>query len=394
MLVQAFWMLFRLVTLLAWLNPGLVEIPAEVTIPPGYNLIFSAGQSNPVPGLQLYQKNYPNGSPDFVQVVNLHAGAAVVPLYGSIAKTGAGQGVYGGDNPAFQKQSLPMFWQTLTKAEENPVCVLNGQFFFLSDDPTHLPFPLKKNGVIISDGYGLQDFPDQKLMLEIWPDHVQINKLTQAGLYSSSAPDIIVGLTEDANKRIKQYTGRTFVGAADRDGDGQAEILYIFNTLTARQVDAAQELREFGADQVMMLDGGGSTQLICNGNWLVRSDRWIPQAIGVVVGKKSAAIQVETVKASDLGVRVPQQASAAEATPPVTAEIMPTIPPTDQEVPAFIQASSMVGSSAPQSLSLEMGDVVWVPIVMVPLGWIIFTWVSKERHRAHWQMNQFSGQDP
>jgi hypothetical protein len=35
---------------------------------------------------------------------------------------------------------------------------------------------------------------------------------------------------------------------------------------------------------MMMLDGGGSTQLVCNGKSYISSDRLIPQAIGVVAG--------------------------------------------------------------------------------------------------------------
>jgi hypothetical protein len=52
--------------------------------------------------------------------------------------------------------------------------------------------------------------------------------------------------------------------------------------MTARQSDAADVLKSFEAAKVMMLDGGGSTQLICEGKSYISSDRLIPQAIGVL----------------------------------------------------------------------------------------------------------------
>lgn len=398
-----------------WLFPGPAYGQIESNLPPGFRSILS------VPGIQLYQKNYSNGSPDFVQIVNLRQGAAVLPLYGTIAKPGAGQGVFGGNNPAFEKQSLPVFWKQLAQMDGQPVCITNGQFFFLSDNPTHLPFPLKKDGVVISEGYDEQNFPGQRLMLEIWPDQVQISSMTRESLYSSTAPHIIAGLAEDANKRIKQYTGRTFVGTQDQDGDGQAEILLIFNTLSARQVDAAQVLREAGATQVMMLDGGGSTQLICEGNWLVRSDRWIPQAIGIVAGitPGSSYSRAESIPATH----------PAPPTPTAVVPITDAVPISGAEIlaegsvstnaannsligagsdqgerePAVMdgsrQALSETGGDSAQTnpmlttfqsgslaevyqagyLQMELDNVIWVPMFILPTGLLVMLWVNRQR---------------
>ena len=141
---------------------------------------------------------------------------------------------------------------------------------------------MKASGNIVSDGYALNEFPDKKLILELWPDRASITSLTQENLYSSSAPDIVAGLTETASKRIDHYVGRTFIGVDDRDSDGSAETVLIFNSQLSRQKDAAQVLGDFGADKVMMLDGGGSTQLLCQGKSYISSDRYIPQAIGVI----------------------------------------------------------------------------------------------------------------
>ena len=407
---HVFRMFFQLVTLLGWLHPILAQA-VEQPAPPGFSLLFSSETENSAPGIQLYQKNYPNGSPDFVQVINLRQGAALVPMYGAIAKPGSGQGVFGGDNPTFRKQSLPQFWQQLRSQQENAVCVLNGQFFFMADDPTHLPFPLKDQGVIISDGYDDQNFIGQTQMLEIWPDHVRISPLTQAALYTSSAPAIIGGLSEDANKRIKQYTGRTCVGVRDLDGNEQAEILLIFNTLSARQVDAAGVLRDFGAQAVMMLDGGGSTQLMCNGKWLVRSDRLIPQAIGVVAGGYPMAAASTVAQANPS----PEEPATVEPAPvepasvgQASAESAPAdlSPSTNDEsilVASAVSSASVLPLEIDQAAALsqqikaetlaltqsaivkiDYQSVLLIPAVMLPAGFLFMLWATRARRRVRW----------
>jgi hypothetical protein len=151
----------------------------------------------------------------------------------------------------------------------------------MPESPTRLPFTLKVDGEIVSDGYGKEQFQGKKLMLELWDDHADIRVLSREALYDSSAPNIVAGLAEDAPKNIKKYVGRTFVAVVDEDGDGLYETVLIFSTRTARQLDAASVLRSFGAHKIMMLDGGGSTQLICRDQPIIASERLIPQAIGV-----------------------------------------------------------------------------------------------------------------
>ena len=154
----------------------------------------------------------------------------------------------------------------------------------MPEEPTRIAFSLKIDGVVLNEGWGLAQFPGNKLMLELWPDHANISEFTRDRLYHSTAPDVLGGLTERANKNAKKYVGRTFMGVDDRDVNGYFETLMIFNTLSARQVDASKVLRDFGASKVMMLDGGGSAQLICEGESYVSSDRYIPQALGIAAG--------------------------------------------------------------------------------------------------------------
>ena len=247
-------------------------------VPPGFRLILSGT------GVSLYQKNYPGGNPDFVQVVDLRLGASVRPLHGDVTDQREGQGVYGGDDPHITMQSLQSFWQQAVSLDKKAFCVTNGQFFYMKESPTRLPFPLKVDGTLVSTGYAARDYPGQKLMLELWPDHSDIQPLSKEALFGSSAPNIVAGLTEDARKSPTKYLARTFVGVADRDQDGVFETVLVFDTKSTRQADAADVLRAFGAGKVMMLDGGGSTQLSCRGEVYVDSDRPIPQALAINEG--------------------------------------------------------------------------------------------------------------
>jgi len=249
----------------------------SATVPPDFSLVIAE------PGTALYRKHYPNGRSDFVQVINLGQGAAIKLLHGKVVDAGTGQGVYGGNNPAFWRQTLREAWNEFALSQSNAFCITNGQFFSAREDPTQFAFPLKKDGNIISDGYGLHAYPSQKLMLEIWRDESDIVPLSKEALYSSSALDIIAGLSEYASgRRPNIVTGRTFVGVADRNQDGKHEIILIFTSKRARKTEAATVLRRFGADKVMMLDGGGSTQLICKGVSYIRAARPIPQTIAVL----------------------------------------------------------------------------------------------------------------
>lgn len=256
---------------------ALAQTPTA-SAPDGFRLIDSGL------GVQLFTKDYPGGSPDFVQVVDLSQGARLELMHGDITELRPTKGSFGGPDPRMTSPALQTYWQR-TSSDPYAFCVTNGSFFYMPEYPTRLAFPLKVDGKMITEGWGIQTYPEQKLILEIWKDRADIQPLSQEVLHRSTAPDIIGGLTEDANKRAKYAVGRTFVGVDDRDQDGIRETIFILNTQTASQNSAAAVLRSFGADQVMMLDGGGSTQLLCKSGWHIRSDRPIPQAIAIYAAK-------------------------------------------------------------------------------------------------------------
>jgi hypothetical protein len=256
-------------------TPTLV-ISSPVDAPAGFFLVDSAF------GVTLLKKDYPSGNPDYVQVIDLSQGAYLKLMHGEITELRPTKGVYGGADPRMTSLAIQTYWDKALESDPNAFCVTNGEFFYMPEYPTRLAFPLKVDGTVVTDGWGIDTYVDQKLALELWSDKADIVPLTQGSLYGSTAPNLIGGLTEEANKRAKYAVGRTFVGIKDADGDGVFETLLVYNTVTALQSAAADTLRSFGAEKVMMLDGGGSTQLLCKSGWWVRSDRPIPQAMAVI----------------------------------------------------------------------------------------------------------------
>lgn len=224
---------------------------------------------------------------EYVQVIDLSAGARVELWYGAIMEPGPGAGVYGGSSPLFDRQYLRPLWQDMAGDPAGILCLSNGQFFQNTVNqalinPTELSFPLKADGLMVSEGYAMREYARHRMMLQIWPDRVRITPLNRAALYASDAPDILVGLAEYAPVRPAELLGRTFVGALDDDGDGRQELLFIYNGFPASQFQAVGALHAFGATDVMMLDGGGSTQLICKGEDYIAQARPLPQTIATV----------------------------------------------------------------------------------------------------------------
>jgi hypothetical protein len=244
-------------------------------VPTGFYPVSSAS------GIEFYRKDYPGGNPDYVQKVDLTRGGSVSLRHAGIADPDIGGGAFGGANPTFNRELVADAWDIFRIQDPNAFCITNGAFFSSDANPTPLAFPLKVDGKVLSDGYARTEYPGQKLMLELWEDHADIRPLTLDSLYTSQAQHILGGLTEEADKSPEDYLGRTFAGILDRDSDGESETVLIFNSQTTRQTDAARVLRNFGAHKVIMLDGGGSTQLICQGTSYIASPRAVPQFLAV-----------------------------------------------------------------------------------------------------------------
>jgi len=366
--------LFCVVLGLLWLVGGnwlgALAAASSVEPPAGFRLIEHTT------GVQLFRKDYKNGSPDFVQVVDLSQGARVKLLHGPIKEPRTERGVFGGPDPRILSRSMQQYWDAAKERYVATFCITNGQFFYMLESPTRLPFSLKVDGAIVSDGYAKTEHAGQKLMLEIWDGQVDIQPLSEAALYQSSAPDIVAGLTEDARKSPTKYVARTFVGVADQDQDRQFETILIFNSSTARQKDAADVLRSFGAEKVMMLDGGGSTQLMCQGKSIIASERLIPQALAVLAGnplyRDDKKVQMVTA-----GEGQPEKADTPDPTIQPEMAVEPEVEAT-LTVPQALLAAAVPGEqaaivmSAPQVALFRPTDLLWIPGVIGPVAVILF----------------------
>ncbi|MEB3279987.1 MAG: phosphodiester glycosidase family protein [Lyngbya sp.] len=264
-------------------------LSGETRILPEFSLIKTKT------GIQLYRN--PKG--DFIQVIDLHQGASVELLLGE--QVGEGESAaYGGQNPLLKPQTLEQFWLELSQYYgERSFSVCNGQFFNLKN-PSELAFPVQVNGKLITTGYaGNREFPGEKVVLGISENTVDILPVSEDSNFEKDSfpfDNAIVGIREDGGTKSTEWYSkdpfkerpRTFIGVAD------FHLIFILTSPVKTQGNAAQLLKEFGAKKVMMLDGGGSTQLIVEGTELLSSSditsRTIPQAIGVLSGKKGRSL--------------------------------------------------------------------------------------------------------
>jgi hypothetical protein len=230
---------------------------------------------------------------------------------------------------------------------------------------------MKMDGKVLTDGYGINEYPGQKLMLEIWKDHLDIRELTAENLYNSTAPNILGGLMEQANKKSKFFLGRTFIGVDDRNGDGLYEILIIFNTLTARQVDAAQTLQSFGAEKVMMLDGGGSTQLRCKNQFLIESERLIPQAVGILPGSALPRFQLYTNQKSSFAFTSPTPLKESTPTATKKSKLNPKKTQKASQTPLPTESPSPPQKTPSEPALTHKAGSIWVNVCVI-FGIIMF----------------------
>ena len=357
----------------------------DVDAPDGFRRVDSEQ------GVELFRKDYPGGSPDYVQVVYLDRGARLELLAGRVTDDREGQGAFGGADARILSQSLQKYWSQARDLQAAAFCVTNGTFFYMKESPTRLPFPLKIDGQVLSDGYAKQEFEGEKLMLELWDDRADIVALSKEALYNSSAPDVLGGLHEDAEKASKKYVARTFVGVLDGDQDGRFETVLVFNTRSARASDAGKALKRFGADKLMMLDGGGSTQLICKGKPFIASDRLIPQALAVLYD----AGQDRSTNNIQAAVESPPDEAPAAAEPVVEMAALAEVASEDPEVgPGRIEPSAaapqdvevaaepgLLAASAGGDLAggIHLGDVAWVPAGMFPVALLLLLAIARRR---------------
>lgn len=250
----------------AVVNSDLTDANAKpFNIPSGYSQILNSS------GVQVFKKDRQS---TYVTVINLQRGE-MINLTGKY--TDAPQG-------KVDHRSMNQFWQdglARNHSQRKAKVVVNGAFFAKYNEPTGIAFGLKTAGTVISYGYGLDEFPGLNKTIA-WNNataSAQINTSDRATFNSQQFPDVVGALAETAGKRANRALARTFIGVEDNDRDGIYETVLVFSSTAAKQIDAANTLKSFGAVKVAMLDGGGSTGLVVNGKILIDSGTAVPHAI-------------------------------------------------------------------------------------------------------------------
>ena len=186
--------------------------------------------------------------------------------------------------PTFARKGILEWWKLWADKTPRAVSVVNGQFFNpVNQNVAPIAFSLRSRNQIVR-GYGDQkEFLGEKKLLvlgqepEVRPyndDPATIEKIEH---------DAIVGLSQTAPKSPEKRTGRTMLGV-----DAEKRIL-IAQTSSATQKEVARILSDAGAEDVVMLDGGGSTQLVHRGELFIPAQevssaqmlRTLPQVLGI-----------------------------------------------------------------------------------------------------------------
>lgn len=223
----------------------------------------------------------------YVTAVDLSTGAKVVPYYEF--QTGQTNATSTNPNPKFLGHLVSDFNMTSL----GWYSVTNLGFF---DGTKHLSFMLRKNGILVSSGYGtfLSSEPKRRTVAIYGTaatvyegpgnnNSCNVNSSTgKANLYNatvnlySSATHVMTGLHPTlANKDSSLCRPRTFVGIRQHTPltNGGPVYVYILTTTSMTQLDAYNRLIGFGCDgsEIVMFDGGGSTQMRIGSNTLIHS---------------------------------------------------------------------------------------------------------------------------
>ena len=229
--------------------------------------------------VKVYYKNRQSSKKEYITVVQTTQ-AKIANLTGAVFSIPASR---------VSKKTLSQFWQDAVSnntSTHKARVVINGTFFSTKQEPTGIAFGLKAGGNIVTYGYGIaSEYPGEIRTFSFNPQagFASIQSYSTEGF--RRFPEVIGALDPKANKAATKYLPRTFVGVRDDNSDNLNETVIFYSSNAARQVDAENGLKCFGANSQAMLDGGGSTGIIVDGEALIDTPRKIPHAIGVFEGK-------------------------------------------------------------------------------------------------------------
>lgn len=246
-----------------------VSIYARRTIPVGWSLVESGN------GVRLFKKG---GTSHYVQEVNLtkasiafHQGSSVLATSNNPSPSFVKRRVSGSSNSYWSQYGSQAF------------SIVNAAFFYGSESA----FPIKYNNTLVSAGYGNNE-PWAKRTFEVYGSYADVKPYTNTSNdYStvlsqfSHVPTAMVGIHPAAKKpRDEESIERTFIGLTSANSDK----VYILTTRSRTQLEAFDLLKnEFNCNgsKIVMLDGGGSTQMTCENVNYITSSRAVPSIIAI-----------------------------------------------------------------------------------------------------------------
>ncbi len=244
--------------------------PITVLIPQGFQTIINDN------GVAVYKKDYANKKSEYVTVVNTTK-ASINNLLGEVINT---------PNGTIGKKVLTEFWQDAINkntSSKTARVVINGTFFSTNDNPTGIAFGLKVASHVITYGYAIgKEYPG---LIRVFNGRMQsgfsISPYARSIFDDKSNLDAVGALDVTADKSATRYLPRTFVGVKRDTRSVKPEAyrtVIFYSSNYARQIDATNTLKAFGASDMAMLDGGGSTGIIIDGKPVIATNREIPHA--------------------------------------------------------------------------------------------------------------------
>jgi hypothetical protein len=176
------------------------------------------------------------------------------------------------------------------------ICVANAEFFSnLRGSSAPVAFPLKLKGSVISEGFAASSkHQGKRLTLELNKDSAAIvpfdnNDINQ--FRNLKTENAVVSLDPSVNidGRSAARVGRTYLGLGDADKSGNYKHLFLFVSSASTQSHAETVLKDFGAKEIIMFDGGDSSQLLSRKQHLVDTARTVPQFLAIIPAAKDAS---------------------------------------------------------------------------------------------------------
>lgn len=232
-----------------------------------------------------------------VITVDLASGAKIGLMFGDVQALNKGQGMFGGNDTKFTFHGLNHYWQLAR--DIGAVCVSSAGGWELGNP--HLRHPLKVNGIVATEGWDTQGLSKGSLvMLELFGNSARISPLSsKEQFYGSSAQNILVGyhwddpgdnLGDNENNGGSRGTSRTVLGIKN---DGKTIVIAVHkgdiifhpgaNNQHGDKTTMVEYMENLGIsrENLLVLDGGKTTQLNCEGETLIKG-QVLPSAIAVI----------------------------------------------------------------------------------------------------------------